>query len=77
VQLPIRQTPQQDSNAYQILQERWDAWQPGQQRTATLALVPRLARDIALHLSVLRYGSDPTMVQSRWSTVVRLPVAPR
>jgi hypothetical protein len=75
VQLPMRQAPQQGSNAYQILQERWEAWQPGQQRTAALALVPRLARDIALHLSVLLDDSDPTTVQSRWSTVVRLPVA--
>lgn len=75
VQLPIRQEPQQSGNAYQILQERWDAWQPGQQRTAALALVPRLARNIALHLSVLLYDSAQTTVQSRWSTVVHLPVS--
>ena len=77
VQLPTQQEPPtlQSGHAYQFLQGRWEAWQPGQQRTAALALVPRLARDIALHLSVLLYDSTQTTTPHRWSTIVRLPVA--
>jgi hypothetical protein len=77
VQLPTQQElpTLQSGHAYQLLQGRWEAWQPGQQRTAAVALVPRLARDIALHLSVLLYDSARTTVQHRWSTIVRLPVA--
>lgn len=60
--------------AYQFLQGRWPAWQPGQRRTAVLALVPRLPQDIALHLSVLLYDATETSVQQRWSTMVRLSV---
>jgi Transglycosylase SLT domain len=77
VQLPTQQEPPtvQGGHAYQFLQGRWEAWAPGQQRTAALALVPRLARDIALHLSVLLYDSTQTTTQHRWSTIVRLPVA--
>jgi hypothetical protein len=79
VQLPTQQEPptMQSGHTYQFLQERWEVWPPGQQRTAAVALVPRLARDIALHLSVLLYDSTQTAVQYRWSTVVRLPVAER
>lgn len=79
VQLPTQPEPLtlQSGHAYQLLQERWEAWQPGQQRTAALALVPRLARDIALHLSVLLYDSTQTTIPHRWSTIVRLPVIER
>jgi hypothetical protein len=59
---------------YQFLQGSWPVWQPGQQRTAVLALVPRLPQDLALHLSVLLYDSAGSTVQHRWSTVVRIPV---
>jgi hypothetical protein len=62
------------STAYQFIQGRWPAWQPGQRRTAVLALVPRLPQDIALHLSIFLYDATETTVQQRWSTVVRLPV---
>jgi len=62
------------STAYQFIQGRWPAWQPGQHRTAALALVPRLPQDIALHLSIFLYDPTETTVQQRWSTVVRLPV---
>jgi hypothetical protein len=62
------------SAAYQFIQDRWPAWQPGQRRTAVLALVPRLPQDIVLHLSIFLYDATETTVQQRWSTVVRLPV---
>jgi hypothetical protein len=62
------------STAYQFLQGRWPTWQPGQRRTAVLALVPHVPQDIALHLSVLLYDATETTVQQRWSTMVRLPV---
>jgi hypothetical protein len=62
------------TSAYRFLQGSWPAWQPGQRRTAVLALVPRLPQDLALHLSVLVYDATETTVRQRWSTVVRLPV---
>jgi hypothetical protein len=62
------------STAYQFIQGRWPTWQPGQPRTAVLALVPRLPQDIALHLSIFLYDATETTVQQRWSTMVRLPV---
>jgi hypothetical protein len=57
---------------YQVLQGDWPSWQPGEQRQAVLALVPRQPRDVALHLSVLLYREDRVDVRERWSTVVRL-----
>jgi hypothetical protein len=62
------------STAYQFIQSRWPAWQPGQRRTVVLALVPRLPQDIALHLSIFLYDATETTVQQRWSTMIRLPV---
>ncbi len=79
VHLPTTQATQSihvswAGNAYDFLQSAWPAWQPGQRRTAVLALVPRLAQDIALHCSILLYDPSHTAVQHRWSTVVRIPV---
>jgi hypothetical protein len=62
------------SVTYQFLQSAWPAWQAGQQRTAVLALIPRLPQDIALHLSVLLYDRNYTALQHRWSTMIRIPV---
>jgi hypothetical protein len=64
------------SATYQFLQSAWPTWQAGQQRTAVLALIPRLPQDIALHLSVLLYDRDHTALQHRWSTLIRIPVQP-
>ncbi|MEE9148198.1 MAG: lytic transglycosylase domain-containing protein [Candidatus Tectomicrobia bacterium] len=68
--------PSRRGKRYQLLQGTWPDWQPGQRRTAALALVPRLAHDIALHLSVLLYENIHTPVQHRWSTVLRMSVQP-
>ena len=65
------------ATSYQFLQGVWSVWQPGQQRTAVFALIPRQPQDLALHLSVLLYDDTKTTVQHRWSTVVRIPVRPR
>lgn len=65
------------TTAYQFLQGIWPAWQPGQRRHAVLALIPRAAEDLALHLSVLVYDATKNTIQQRWSTVVHLPVSAR
>ena len=62
------------STAYRFLQSAWPTWQAGQQRTAVVALIPRLPQDIALHLSVLLYDRDHGTLQHRWSTMIRIPV---
>jgi hypothetical protein len=62
------------TNTYQILRSDWPEWRPGQPRTMTLALVPRVPQDITLHLSIFLYNTAVSTVQNRWSTVVRLPV---
>jgi hypothetical protein len=64
------------SATYRFLQSAWPTWQAGQQRTAVLALIPRLPQDIALHLSVLLYDRDHMALQHRWSTIIRIPVQP-
>jgi hypothetical protein len=64
------------SATYRFLQSAWPTWQTGQQRTAVLALIPRLPQDIALHLSVLLYDRDHRILQHRWSTMIRIPVQP-
>jgi hypothetical protein len=63
--------------AYQFLRGAWPMWQPGQRRTAVLALVPRVLQDLALHLSVLVYDATEITLRQRWSTVVHLPVRAR
>jgi hypothetical protein len=63
-------------HVYQFLRGAWPDWQPGQRRTAVLALVPRHTRAIALHLSVLLYTPNQTTAPERWSTVLRIPVHP-
>ncbi|MDH3598995.1 MAG: lytic transglycosylase domain-containing protein [Candidatus Tectomicrobia bacterium] len=64
------------STAYRFLQSAWPTWQAGEQRTAVLALIPRLPQDIALHLSVLLYDRDQMALKYRWSTMIRIPVQP-
>jgi hypothetical protein len=64
------------STTYRFLQSAWPTWQAGQQRTAVLALIPRLPQDIALHLSVLLYDLDHRVLQHRWSTMIRISIQP-
>ena len=71
---PELHEPAASRQTYQVLQGDWLAWHPGQRRTAVLALVPRQARDVALHLSVLLYHDDRRQVGERWSTMVRILV---
>jgi hypothetical protein len=60
-------------NAYQLLWRQWPDWQPGERRTATIALVPRVPEDITLHLSVVLKTPTQIADQQRWSSVVRIP----
>ena len=81
VQLPASQhaavsSTSRTGHVYQFLRGAWPDWQPGQRRTAVLALVPRHAQAIALHLSVLLYTPKQTATPERWSTVLRIPVHP-
>ena len=74
---PMPQAPADSPSvnlAYRFLQSSWPTWEAGQQQTATLALIPLLAQDIALHLSVVFYDHSRPDVQHRWSTVVRIQV---
>jgi hypothetical protein len=61
---------------YRLLWRDWPDWRPGERRTATVTLVPRLAQDLRLHLSVVlntaqAQGASP----HRWSSIVSLPFA--
>lgn len=81
VQLPASQhtaisSTSRTGHVYQFLRGAWPDWQPGQRRTAVLALVPRHTQAIALHLSVLLYTPKQTAPPERWSTVLRIPVHP-
>ena len=42
-----------DATAYQFLQTAWSAWQPGEQRRAMIALIPRVHQDLLVYISVV------------------------
>jgi hypothetical protein len=63
------------STVYRLLWSHWPTWQPGERRTATVALVPHLPQDIMVHLSVVLHTSQTTQPQ-HWSSVVRIPFDP-
>ena len=80
VQLPATQSgpPTLASTAgtvYRLLWSHWPTWQPGERRTATVALVPHLPQDIMVHLSVVLHTSQTTQPQ-HWGSVVRIPFGP-
>ncbi len=60
--------------AYTFLQDVWPQWASGQRHTVTLAVVPRLAQDVMLHLSVILYDQTRKTIQQRWSHMVQIPV---
>ncbi len=62
--------------AYTFLQDTWPKWLSGQRHTVTLAVVPRMAQDVMLHLSVILYDLERKTMQQRWSRMVRIPVQP-
>ena len=59
--------------AYQLLQTAWSAWQPGEQRRAMIALIPRVHQDLLVYISVVLGPSAPAARPPRWGTVVRIP----
>lgn len=63
--------------AYTFLQDAWPQWPSGQRHTVTLAVVPRMAQDVILHLSVILYDQAHQTMQERWSRMVQIPVQPR
>jgi hypothetical protein len=65
--------PAAQATAYQLLWSHWPAWQPGERRTAVIALVPRLPQDITLHLSVVLDHAAKAAIPQRWGSVVRIP----
>jgi hypothetical protein len=71
---PPAETENQAAQAYTFLQNVWPQWSPGQRQTVTLAVVPRLAQDVMLHLSVILYDQARKTVQQRWSRMVQIPV---
>jgi hypothetical protein len=80
VQLPATPTGQPTltstaSTVYRLLWSHWPTWQPGERRTATVALVPHLPQDIMVHVSVVLHTSQTTQPQ-HWSSVVRIPFGP-
>ncbi len=62
--------------AYTFLQDTWPQWRSGQRHSVTLALIPRIAQDVVLHLSVILYDPDRKTMRHRWSRMVRIPVQP-
>ena len=61
------------TTTYQLLWSHWPVWAPGERRTASIVLVPRLAQDITFHLSVMFDAASAPAVPQRWSSVVRIP----
>jgi hypothetical protein len=60
--------------AYQLLRTAWSTWQPGEQRRAMIALIPRVPQDLMLYISVVLAPSAPARRPQQWGTVVRIPV---
>ncbi len=50
---PPAEAEGQAEPTYTFLQDTWPQWRSGQRHTVTLAVVPRVAQDIMLHLSVI------------------------
>jgi hypothetical protein len=71
---PPADTEEQAAQAYTFLQDEWPQWSSGQRHTVTLAVVPRLAQDVMLHLSVILYDQERKTMQQRWSRMVQIPV---
>jgi hypothetical protein len=67
-------TPADATAAYQLLRTAWSAWQPGEQRRAMMALIPRVQQDLMLYISVVLEPSAPAPRPRQWGTVVRIPV---
>lgn len=63
------------ANAYRLLWRQWPVWRPGERRTATIALVPRVPQDITLQLNVVLTPSAQQPSTQRWSRVLRIPFA--
>jgi hypothetical protein len=66
--------PADATAAYQLLQTAWSAWQPGEQRRAMVALIPRVHQDLMVYISVVLEPSVQAVRPLRWGTVVRIPV---
>lgn len=80
VQLPNAPSPATAPGSpqpkYRVLWREWPDWHPGERRTATITLVPRLAHDLRLHLSVVLHPAQaPGAPPHRWSSIVSLPFA--
>ncbi|MGE3540635.1 MAG: lytic transglycosylase domain-containing protein [Candidatus Tectimicrobiota bacterium] len=58
---------------YQLRWSRWQSWAPGEQRSAMITLVPRIAQDITLHVSVSLESTSALPTAQHWSTSVRIP----
>ncbi len=73
-------TPAQRANqaatGYTFLQNSWPQWSSGQRHTVALSVVPRMAQDVILHLSVILYDPARNTMQQRWSHMVKIPVQP-
>ncbi len=61
------------TTAYQLLWSHWPVWTPGERRTVTISLVPRLPQDMTLHVSVVLDDTAMPAASQRWSSVVRIP----
>ncbi len=57
-----------------LLSSHWQAWAPGERRTARIALVPRLPQEIMLHVSVVLDEPGNRGTTQRWSSMVRIPM---
>jgi hypothetical protein len=66
--------PADATATYQFLRTAWSAWQPGEQRRAMIALIPRVHQDLMLYISVVLEPSTPAARPLRWGTMVRIPV---
>lgn len=73
---PPAEAGAQTAPTYTFLQDTWPQWASGQRHTVTLAVVPRVAQDIILHLSVILYDQNRRSMQQRWSRMVQIPVQP-
>ncbi len=71
---PPAEAEGQAEPTYTFLQNTWPQWRSGQRHTVTLAVVPRVAQDIMLHLSVILYDQTRNTMLQRWSRMVQISV---
>jgi hypothetical protein len=61
------------TTTYRLLSSHWQTWAPGERRTASITMVPRLPQELTLHVSVVLDEPTSRGASQRWSSVLRIP----